>query len=96
MSTSSSQISNSGTPSNNTVFIVDIYNPYSPYNDNVRSIFWLNERQWCIRELTCSWGKPVIHTLIEDDVQPKDFYLYNTYEEALSYIKNLIKINRGI
>ena len=29
---------------NKTVFIIDTYNPFSPYTDTVCSIFWLNDR----------------------------------------------------
>lgn len=80
---------------NKTVFIIDTYNPFSPYTGSVRSIFWLNGRQWCIREVKCEWGKPQIGLNFEDNApEPEDFLLYNTYEEAVDFIKKLQQINR--
>lgn len=83
-----------GEISSNTVFIVDIYNPYSPYNDNVRLIFWLNGRQWAIKQVKLNWGKPIVPALIDDETQPEDFYLYNTLEEAQNFVHMLQRINR--
>lgn len=80
---------------NKTVFIIDTYNPFSPYTGSVRSIFWINDRQWCIREVECEWGKPQIGLSFEDNApEPEDFLLYNTYEEALMFVNKLKQINR--
>lgn len=80
---------------NKTVFIIDTYNPFSPQNINVCSIFWLNGKQWCIREVECEWGKPKIGISFEDNApEPEDFLLYNTYEEALMFVNKLKQINR--
>lgn len=82
---------------NKTVFIIDTYDAFSSYNDTVRYIFQMNGRPWCIKEVTCNWGKPNIGISFEEcPPQPEDFYLYNTYEEALNYVEKLKKINRGI
>lgn len=77
----------------NTVFIIDTYNPFSPYNDNVRSIFWLHGQSWAIKEVACEWGKPIIPTLVGEEVRPENFYLYNTLEEAKAYIHTIQRLN---
>ena len=41
---------------NTTVFVLDIYNPYM--TDDVRYVFRLNERYWCIKEVELEWGVP--------------------------------------
>ena len=80
-----------------TLFIVDIYNPYSPYNKDVRAIFTINSKKLCIREVEMSWGMPKIGISFDEDAaEPQDFHIYNTYEEAENYISRLKKINRGI
>ena len=80
---------------NKTVFIIDTYNPFSPYTNTVRVVFKLNDRQWCIREVECEWGKPQIGLSFEDCApEPEDFFLYNTYEEAIEFVQKLQKINR--
>ncbi len=77
-------------------YIIDLYNPYSRDN-NVKKIFTLNQRQWCIREVECKNGLPLLPILISEDApEPTDFKLFKTYEAALYYVNQLIKINRGL
>ncbi len=51
---------------NKTVFIIDTYDAFSSYNDTVRYIFQMNGRPWCIKEVTCNWGKPDIGISFEE------------------------------
>ena len=55
--------------------------------------FNLDDNQYCISQVNLEWGKPVVARPIE---QQDDFgyHLYNTYEQALSYVLQLKQIAR--
>lgn len=73
-----------------TVFIVDVYNPYMK-NENVRKVFSYNNNLYCIRETALNWGTPLVELPLDDSTNlSTGFYLYNTYEEANNYVEELI------
>lgn len=78
----------------NTVFIIDTYHPFSPYNDNVRFTFWLHDNSYAIKEVKCTWGKPIVPTLIDEEVRPEWFYLYDTFEDAMTYVHTIQRLNK--
>lgn len=69
-------------------YIIDTYTPYAK-NSNVKYVFEYNNLMWCIREVDkFEWGKP------QFDEQPLendfiDFHIYNTFEEALRFCREL-------
>lgn len=73
------------------MFIIDVYSKFQN-NNNVRKIFSLYSKQYCIREINnLEWGQPVFQEKdIEDDYS--FFQLYNTFEEAEQYVRELKKI----
>ena len=71
---------------NPTVYIVDIYNRFC--SDKVISTFKVNNREYCIKEVTLEWGAPKLSGIEEDAEQPY-FKLYDTLEEVQEYIKQL-------
>lgn len=73
------------------MFIIDVYSPFQN-NNNVRKIFSLYGKKYCIREITAlEWGQPVFQEKdFEDDYS--FFQLYSTFEEADHYIQTLKKI----
>ena len=68
-----------------TVYIIDTYNKYS--RDKIASIFQLNGRWYCIKEVELDKnGKPILSSIIDDN----DFLYFKTYstlDEALSYVR---------
>lgn len=74
-----------------TVFIIDIYNKYQ-HNDNCRKIFKLNNREYCIREVTLDWGQPNFPEKDLDD-NFTSWHLYNTLDEAKNFVRKLKRIN---
>ena len=72
-------------------FIIDVYSKFQN-NSNVRMIFSLYGKQYCIREIDAlEWGQPIFKEKdLEDDYS--FFQLYTTFEEAQQYVHNLKKI----
>lgn len=78
---------------NNSVYIVDLYNPYR--DKNITETFRINDQLWCIKPVSLEWGLPVLPIQLTDDApEPQDFYLYNTYNEARAFLIKMKKINR--
>lgn len=71
------------------VYIVDVYNPYAR-NRNVMFRFIYHNQWWCIRRATLDWGIPQ-DTALEMDDEYSRFHLYNTYEEAMEFVRQLRK-----
>lgn len=69
-----------------TVFIVDVYSKYA--NERVIFTFFINGREYAVKETTLEWGIPVISSIEESAAQPY-FKLYNTLEEAKEYVRQL-------
>lgn len=72
-------------------YIIDNYSPYQK-NSNVISTFKIHGIQYCIREIEkFKWGQPIFpEKNIEDDFN--NYYVYDTVEEALSYVNYLKKL----
>ena len=75
---------------NQYVYIVDAYNPYAR-NTNVLYRFIYNDQWWAIRRVSLEWGKPRGETALELDDEYSRFHYYNTYEDAMDYVKELRK-----
>lgn len=73
------------------MFIVDVYSKFQN-NDNVRMIFPLYGKKYCIREIDeLEWGQPIFKEKdLEDDYS--FFQLYTTFEEAKQYVYELKRI----
>lgn len=76
---------------NNTVFIVDTYNKYT--SDNVKSIFSVNGNLYCIKEVELNFGKPILHSIEESEDKSLRFHLYDTYEDAEKFVRELKRIS---
>lgn len=72
------------------VYIVDAYNPYAR-NTNVLYRFIYHNRLWAVRCIELEWGKPHGETALELDDEYSRFQYYNTFEEAMNYVKELRK-----
>lgn len=71
----------------NKVYIVDLYNKFS--NDEIISKFKLNGRWWAIKKVKLDWGHPILTSIEENEDPYLHFHLYNTLEEAKSFIHKL-------
>lgn len=76
----------------NTVFIVDTYNEFAADISKVRYVMNLNGKKWCIKEVELEWGKPIMPPSFEEGTEPT-FKLYDTYEEAREYLREVQKLN---
>ena len=75
-------------------FIIDTYNKFSEW-DRAHSlyIFNLNERQFAIKEVEMGWGQPALEFKITHEDNPQSYFIYETYEEAFDFIKQLKSLN---
>lgn len=74
-------------------FIIDTYNKYDRWDrQHARYVFEINENWSAIMEVEIQDGLPVLPTRL-DDINPSVYFIHNTYEDALSYVKLLKSLN---
>ena len=69
---------------NQTVFILDLYDKFSP--DKVISKFRINDRWWAIKEVPLEWGEPQLSKIEKDSIP---YRLYETEAEAREYVRKI-------
>lgn len=69
------------------VYIIDLYNKFD--SEDVVSVFKINGRWWAIKCVSLKWGKPQLHLIEENENPYIHFHLYNTLEEAQSYVHKI-------
>lgn len=61
---------------------------------NELSIHYIHNIQMCIREVELEWGLPKLSDkTIDLERDPKMYHIYETYEEALQFIRTLQGLN---
>ena len=77
------------------VYIIDTYNKYMRQG-NEKSIHWVHGYPYCIREVEMEWGLPILEdNLVEQQVRPEAFGVYEDYDAALEYMKDMKRLNGG-
>lgn len=78
------------------VYIIDNYERYMRQGNEI-SIHWVRGKQYCIREVEMEWGLPVLNDgRIDQQAQPRTFGIYEDYDAALKFIKDMQRLNGGI
>ena len=83
---------------NQTVFIIDTYDPYFSklIQDTIRYKFVINDVWFVVREVVLEWGAPILGPRpIEEEREP-NFHYFNTLEEAKQFARELKRINDGL
>ena len=74
-----------------TKFIIDTYNKYDPIDKAAsRLVFLHNDQWWAIKEFEYQNGQLMRPIGLEerDDIN-KQFFLYDTYDEAYNFMKKI-------
>ena len=78
-----------------TIFLVKPYNPYVPLapEEKIRYRYKIHDTQYAIVETVLNWGKPEVGLPIEDE-DYCGFYLYNSFDEAMDFVRLIKEYNR--
>lgn len=75
-------------------FIVDRYNRFDSWDRaHARFTFNINKQWYGIMEIRLEWGLPQLKFRVDQEPRPYDYKIYNTYEEALQFVRFMISIN---
>ena len=76
-------------------YIIDLYDRYNAADKAAaRYIFTLNDRQWAIKEFEVQSGKLMRPLRIDEPEDYNDsFYLYDTFDEALQFAREIRRLN---
>ena len=76
-------------------YIIRRYDRYNKWDrDHAHFIFTLNDNPYAIMKVISSSNLPQLPTSIEEDELPETYRLYETFEEAKSYVTYLKDLNR--
>lgn len=76
-------------------YIIDSYNRFDQW-DRTHSvyIFNINDAPYAVKEIEMCWGLPMLRYRIDGKELPESYYIYETQEEALEFVKRLKSLNR--
>lgn len=76
-------------------YIIDLYDRYNAADKAAaRYTFNLNDRQWAIKEFEVQNGKLMRPLRIDEPEDYNDrFYLYDTFDEALQFAREIRRLN---
>ena len=76
-------------------FIIDKYDKYSRWDrEHSKYIFEINEQWYAVKEVILFWGKPQLPTKIEYEQNPETYFIYNTEEEAMAFVRKMKSYNK--
>ena len=77
-----------------TAFIIDTYNKYDSFDkEHARFTFEINGKMYAIKEVQLKWGKPKLPLRIGDEHDNDPYHIYETYEDALQFVRTMKSIN---
>lgn len=75
-------------------FIIDRYNKYDPWDRAHQcKAFQVNDNWYAIYEVELEWGLPVLPMRTTYDQDPKQYFVYDTKEEAMRFVTLMKGLN---
>lgn len=76
-------------------YIIDLYDKYNSADKvAARYTFILNDRQWAIKEYEIQNGKLTRPLRLDEPDNYNDFFhLYNTFDEALQFVREIRRLS---
>ena len=75
-------------------FIIGTYNKYDSWDrQHARYKFMINEQWYAIKEVELEWGKPVLPMRVDIDERYDDYFIYDTYENAMEFVRRIKMMN---
>ena len=76
-------------------FIVGLYNRFEQFDrQHAKYIFEINGTWYAIKEVELEWGIPKVPLHIdEDESMNRQYYVYDTYEDALQFVRQIKMMN---
>lgn len=75
-------------------YIIDTYNKYDEFDRmHARKVFQLNDNWYAIKEVELEWGKPKFPFYATHDKNEQDYFIYDTYEQALGFVLQMKSLN---
>ena len=75
-------------------YIIDSYNQYSNFDrQHSRYQFEINGNWYAIKEVEMEWGLPKLDYRVDQDIDGKHYFIYDTYEDAMKFVFHMKSIN---
>ena len=71
-------------------FIIGNYNKYDVWDRaHSKYVFEVNGNWYAIKEVQLEWGIPKLPQYVDRENYAADYYLYDTYEDAMDFVRKV-------
>ena len=75
-------------------FIIDTYNRYDQFDrEKSRYVFEVNGGWYAVKEVEVEWGQPVLPPRIGQEKDPKQYFIYESFESAMRFVHAIKSLN---
>lgn len=75
-------------------YIIDRYNKYDGWDrEHQRKVFEINDNWYAIYEVQLEWGLPILPLRTTYDQDTKQYYVYDTVEDAMRFVMLMKGLN---
>ena len=75
-------------------YIIDTYNKYNSWDrEHQRYIFEINGQWYAIYEVILFWGEPQLEQKVDEEKDPKTYFIYDSEEEARKFVYLMKSLN---
>lgn len=75
-------------------FIIGNYNRFDRWDrEHSVYVFEINGQKYAVKKVEMEWGLPQVRERIGEETRPDQYYIYDTYEDAMKFVRQMKMIN---
>lgn len=75
-------------------YIIGTFDKYDAWDrEHAVYKFEVNGNWYAVKEIEMEWGLPKLPLYVDKDENPKQYFVYDTYEQALAFVHRMKSLN---